>query len=212
MIASALAGHIFNGSKRAAISSWHLSPGSWMYVAWRVDRCEKGWRRRRGLKPLRLIASKRRDQRAPIDRIHCFVPWNGSPRCRNIVRKHFLQLIHQWRHLAYFIHIVKHATFVCTRARAKSLSDVLSSGTSLDALLADASEHQCICDQLLGKKPNLAVCDPQEPQRKGRYLGLRFGDYHYHLQSRMFLLLSEILFGPFGGGAGSRMMVFKSRL
>ena len=152
-IAAALAGHVFLGSKAAALAAWRLSPSSWMYVVWRVDRCEEGWRRRRGMILLRLIASKPRDLRAPIDRILCSIIWPGSDRGRDLIRKSILTLVKAWRGLGYFVPILRHASLRCTWARTRTLGEILSSSSSLDPLLSGSNADDCICERLLHGNP-----------------------------------------------------------
>ena len=52
-IAAAVCGHSFRGSNLCAAKAWKLEPGQWIYVVNRVQNCEEGWRRRRGLEVLR---------------------------------------------------------------------------------------------------------------------------------------------------------------
>ena len=96
-IAAAISGHNFPGSNVCANKAWRLEPGQWVYVANRVQNCEEGWRRRRGLEMLRRISKVRPNLPPPISIIHCRIPWVGSNKGMEIVISSIKKILHRWR-------------------------------------------------------------------------------------------------------------------
>ena len=127
-IAAALAGHKFEGDRAAVLAAWRLAPSPWAYVAWRVDRFEEAWRRRRALTILRLIASKRKDLRLPVGHIQCNVLWTGSLHTKQVMRKLFLKLIRRWRDLGFFVPVMRHASLKFSWQRARTVRDLVQPG------------------------------------------------------------------------------------
>lgn len=148
VIAAALSGHQIPGCRKAALGAWSLAPSPWAYVVARVDRCEEGWRRKRGLRMLRIIASKRLDLRPPISVVNCSLVWTGSCKARDTLRRSVVALIQLWRQHGLWIPVLRHAKFRCTWARTSTLKDALSNASSLVESLSSGLPPACPCQRL----------------------------------------------------------------
>ena len=88
-VASALCAHRVLNAGHLSLSAWRLTPGPWTYVLNRFAFYEDGWRRARGLRIMRMIATKRRDLIFPIFRIQLSLPWTApmqDPTCLDVRR------------------------------------------------------------------------------------------------------------------------------
>ena len=162
--AAALAGHRFPHCDAASLAAWNLSPGAWAFVARRIDQYEEGWRRRRGLRLLKLISGRRPDLARPISLIQATIPWPGSENARRIICQGFRSLLRAWRRQGVFVPVLRHAKCNVSWAAGTTLAEALSTAASLEKLLVGGRAPSCSCSQLLLQDPTwtAVTCDGQE--------------------------------------------------
>ena len=151
--ASALAGHLFVDSSCAALAAWNLSPGAWAFVARHIDQCECGWRRRRGLRILGLIAKKRRDLSPFVSSVAVTVPWVGSMAARRIICTAIRKLLASWRAQGCWVPVARHAKCFVSWSASPSVADLLSDPSPLRKALEDGIPPLCRCGEILSGSP-----------------------------------------------------------
>ncbi len=154
MTARAVAGHHFHGSQEALNAAWKLAPGPWAFLVSRVDRLEEDWRRVRGIRYLRLIASYRKDLVAPICRLDFSLPWSGRTYHSDVLRRCVHRLIQSWRSQGMWIPIRRHAKFHFSWSSTSTVRDLLCSGAELPALVSNCTDDLCRCEEFLKKNPS----------------------------------------------------------
>ena len=147
-IAACLAGHKCSGKQQISRAAWCLGPRAWTYVCSRVDH-EEGWRRRRAMQLLRLIARKRRDLVWPISTVRFSLAWTGSTSDKLLIRRAVLKLISQWRASGYFVPVLRHARFAFSWSRTPAIREVLSTSSTFTALLCNDCPPSCSCAERL---------------------------------------------------------------
>lgn len=167
-IAAAVCGHSFRGSNLCAAKAWKLEPGQWIYVVNRVQNCEEGWRRRRGLEVLRRISRTRRMLPPPISIIQCHIPWIGSSAGMHIVIACFKKLLGHWRKNGTWVPILRHARIRFHWSRTPTLAQALSTARGLSKLICHQLPLTCDCSQRVA--------------RDGRWTGVTI-DGNFHIAS-----------------------------
>lgn len=151
--AAALCGRVFPNSNECALAAWRLAPGPWCYVVRRISQSEDGWRRARGLKMLRIIASKRRDLIGPISIVRLSGFWPGCKDAEQILTRYFLKLVSQWRERGKWIPILRHARSKVVWTASPSLSKILKHDGGLADCLNSGCAPACRCGEILAACP-----------------------------------------------------------
>ena len=150
LTAAALSGHHVEDRAAVVLSAWRLRRSEWLYVAGRILRSEEGWRRARGLRLLRLIASKRRDLPMPVSRLVIRMPWCGSRRAAEVMRRLVMRCIRHWRTLGPSLPMLRHARLYIAWASSRSLQQSLCTHGDISRLVFPPPH--CPCEGLLQRK------------------------------------------------------------
>ena len=154
-VAAAIAGHRFQGHKKAALSVWNLSPSSWVYVVLRATDHEEGWRRKRALVILKRVQKVRRDLPMPIAVVQCCMVWTGSFETRLLVTNTVRTMLRTWNSLGIWTPVLRHAVLKFHWKATPTLAESLCTASALPHFLS-VSAPPPRCAQLFG-------CDERWP-------------------------------------------------
>ena len=144
-VAAAIAGHRFEGHKKAALSVWNLSPSSWVYVVLRATDHEEGWRRKRALVILKRVQKVRRDLPMPIAVVQCCMVWTGSFETRLFVTNTVRTMLRTRNSLGIRTPVLRHAVLKFHWKATPTLAESLCTASALPHFFVSVCASLSLC-------------------------------------------------------------------